>query len=265
MSGTTKSIKLKFKTEMSSVKKAGKDFKKAFEESMKINLDGKELFKKLESTSERIIDSSLRKLKEVLVDAWAELGNMLSYSKLSSANTRNLAFSYGFSASEAYGYEKARTILGFDSIEDLMYANEQETEQFTDMFRKYTDKYNHLYDQGFFNTLQRYQVEMADFQEELKMEVVTFLVDNKESIKNGMKAIMNIADFVAKIASFVLSPSSSDRVASVSDIVSNYVNKNTSVVIDNTFNNVSKNDQRWLSNAGQMTYAQIIKVLQGGS
>ena len=112
---------------------------------------------------------------------------------------------------------------------------------------------------------------MEDFKQEILTEVVRFFVDNKDTIKNGMLALMKLAEFtisaLGKIVDFlnVRDVSYESNMGLASDIINNYSGGNSSslsVKIDNTFNNVSKDDQTWLANAGQMTYGQLVEAIK---
>lgn len=219
----------------------------------------------------KVYDGIISSFKTSLSDVIDELNNMLDFSKLSNANTRQLALQYGFSSSEAYGFDKAKSLLGFDSEEDLFYANTQELQQFREAFEKYSDYYTNLYDSGFFKQLQEYQYEMADFKQEMQMQVIEFFMDNKDTIKSGMQAIMDIAKLLMKMFGWMVDLFG-NRLGlegmSSTDIVNQYSNSssrtnNTNVSVSNTFNNVAKNDETWLANAGSMTYQQVIKALGG--
>ena len=190
---------------------------------------------------------------------------------MSNANTRESALQYGFSSSEAYGFEKAKSLLGFDSEEDLFYANTQELQQFRQASEKYSNYYTNLYDSGFFKQLQEYQYEMKDFKQELQMQVIRFFMDNKDTIKSGMQAIMDVAKILMNIFTWLVNVFGGHlgtEGMSSTDIVNQYSNSsnqtnNTNVNVSNTFNNVAKNDETWLANAGSMTYQQVIKALGG--
>ena len=222
----------------------------------------------LKSLGKSFIDA----LKTLISNSIQEMQNMLGYSRLSNQSTRDLAFTYGFNAAQGYGFDKAKHILGIQSDEDLYFMNNQQRNKFQEMFTKYSEKYSKLYDSGFFDTLEEYNVEMADFRGEMQMEVIRFFMDNKESIKAGMKAIMQLTEFVISGLGWLItyfggrSPmSDSTRSANTMDVINNYSNSNSrsvNVKIDNMFNNVAKNDRSWLQNAGQMTYEQIIHALK---
>lgn len=235
-----------------SVSEIGKDFAKQFTTGITSVFSG--IAKDFSST---ITDSFKNGIKE--------LQDMLDYSKLSNATTRDLAFSYGFSSSEAYGYSKAMDMLGFNSEEDLFYANQQEMQQFREAFEKYSDYYTKLYDDGFFAKMQEYQFEMQDFKQEMSLQVASFFMDNKELIKSGLTAMLKISEVVLKIASYLLG-TSSYQAATVADVISQYnqtTNKNINTNINNTFNGVAKSDETYFANAGTMTYQQVLKALGG--
>ena len=206
----------------------------------------------------------LGKLASTFTDAWAELKNMLSYSRLSNANTRNLAFTYGFSSSQAYGYQSAMDALGFKNVEDLFYANQQEIELFKNAFNKYSEKYQELADKGVFEKMLEFQVEMNEFRQDLKLEVVDFFMNNKDTIKLALKGIIKITEAVMKIASFFLETDRvSSRSAAVSDVVSSYSNnKTTNVSIDNTFNGIDTSQRQNLTRLGTLTTQQLIAALK---
>ena len=113
----------------------------------------------------------------------------------SDANTRDLMMRYGFSNSEAYGYTKAMGALGFESEEDLMYANQQELELFRKSFEKYSGKYNELYNSGMFDSMQEFNTQMEEFKEDVKLEVVDFFMNNQDTIRAAMKGIISLAEF----------------------------------------------------------------------
>lgn len=250
------------------------DFSKAFK-----NMFGNDSSKKLgEVLGEQIgkginssLDNSWKLLKSTLSDSWKEFGNIVNYSLLSNSRTRELAFGFGFSGSQAYGYEKARSLMGFDSLEDLMYANDSQRSQFAELFSKYTNKYSELYDSGFFKQYREYQIEMEDFKQEVQMNFIKLFVDNKDTIIKGMQTIVDVSNTLLSILNWLVGffgtskTSSSSKISATNDIINSYSsntsNKNTNVTIDNTFNNVSKEDQSWLSQAGTITYEQIIKAL----
>ena len=215
---------------------------------------------KLKSIGKEFLDG----VKKVFTDGLKELSNLLSYSRLSNQQTRELAFTYGFSSSQAYGYSQAMSALGFTSEEDLFYATSQEIELFKEAFQKYSDKYQKLYDEGTFEKLLEYQVEMAEFEQDMKLEVADFFMQNKELIKGGMKAMLTTAEALLKVVSFLFGTDNApNRSTAVSDVISNYSNKKvTNVSIDNTFNGIDASQRQNLTRLGTLTTQQLIAALK---
>lgn len=247
------------------------DFSQGLKEGFNLDKKGfnwKQAGKDFSSEIASVLKNAKDMLVDVLKDAWAELDNILQYSLLSNEHTRNLAFTYGFSGSQAYGYDKAMGIMGLQSQEDLMYLNPQQRQKFFESMTHFTEKYNDLYNKGFFDEYLDFQYEMAEFKEDVKLEIVQFFMNNKDLIKDGMKAIMILSkgalEALTNIVKFlgINSRDTSDRVAASTDIVNSYANnsRTTDIKIDNTFNNVAKQDQGWLVNAGMKVTEQIVQA-----
>ena len=247
------------------------DLTEGLKEGFNINdkeFDWKQAGKDFSSEIGSVLTNAKNALVDVLKDAWAELDNILQYSLLSNEKTRNLAFTYGFSGSQAYGYDKAMSVMGLQSEEDLMYLNPKQRQKFFDSMTNFTEKYDELYDKGFFDEYLNFQYEMAEFKEDVKLEIVQFFMNNKDLIKDGMKAIMVLSkgalEALTNIVKFlgIDSRDASDRVAASTDIINSYANnsRTTDVKIDNTFNNVARQDQGWLVNAGMKVTEQIVQA-----
>lgn len=240
-------------------------FKSAFE---KTDNPLKEFGKKLGN----VVKDTFRNIKDYFVDivksSVSEMNRMLEFSQMSNRDVRELAFQYGFSSSESYGWDKAMTQLGFSGEEDLMYANQQELQQFRKAFEKYSSYYDKLAESGYFEKMQEQNVAMEDFRMEIQQEVIGFFIENKDFIVNGMKAIMEINKGVLKLVSWFVRDSGSSKIASTSDIVAQYntttsSTSNASLNVNNTFNNVDSSTSGDLSREVNMEYRQVIKALGG--
>lgn len=208
-------------------------------------------------------------LRKVFKDAWAELGNMIDASLLSNADTRETALTYGLSAAEGYGFNQAKSLMGLRSEEDLMWMTDSQREKFFEMMEKYTDKYNELYDSGMWEEMLDFKYEWAEFKQDFLMQIIGLIMDNKDLIINTMEGLLNFTNFAMEALGWIVNhfgggaSSESDRARAVADIL-NYDNRSniTTVNMDNTYNNVSKADQEWLANVGEMTYDQIQQALK---
>lgn len=219
---------------------------------------------------QKIGEEFIKGVKKTFEDAMNEFDKILSYSQLTNEQVRSTAFQYGLSSSENYAYQKTLGFMGFSDLEDLFYANKQQQNKFQEKMLEYQERYNKLYDSGFFEQYQDFQWEMKEFKEDLTYEVMNFIMDNKETLKDLMHAVVKISEFLIKSLGWLVERfggrsdrSDSEKLAAASDIVNNNSSNtsSTNVKIDNTFNNVDSKDRTWLANAGSMTYEQIIRAL----
>lgn len=210
-------------------------------------------------------------LKNVMSDAMEEMKDVLTYSQLTDAQVREQAFTYGFSQSENYAFSQTMDLMGFSSFEDLYYMNSQQQAKFQEKFLEYQERYAELYDSGYFTDMQDFQWEMQEFKEDMTYEVMTWMMDNKETLMNLMEVVTELAMFTIEALGWIVDyfgtqseRSDSARRAETIDIINNnsVSTNSTNVKIDNTFNNVDNKDRTWLANAGEMTYEQIIKALE---
>ena len=222
-----------------------------------------------------IATSLIQGLANVIGSALDEMGTVLKANRLSNADTRELAFRYGFNAAEVYAWQKASDALGFRSEEDMLYATDSQRQLFTKTFTTFAEKYTALYDSGTFDTLEEFEVEMKAMKEEFTLDVAAWFVENKDTLKALMTAVLDLTKAILGWLGGMIKHSQGDfstrrHMSSVqfdyergSSLVNN--NSNVNVRIDNSFTNVQKEDQSWLANAGQLTYQQVIRALGGTS
>lgn len=236
--------------------------KKAFDKS--IDFFGGKLLK----TAMKIGDTVKQFLIDSFNDGWKEIENLVSYSTLSNENMRNLAFTYGFTSAEAYGFDKAKKLLGFQSEEDLMFAEPWQQQKFQEVMTRFADNYNSLYSKDFFEKYLEFQYEWAEFKQDVLLDFTKFFIANKDLIKSGMTGILRILDVVSNISDWLtdkLGLGSSLVNSNISDTVNNIVNsgynKNVTVTQNNNFTNVPGQSNTNYENPGESTYEQIIKAI----
>lgn len=247
-------------------------------------------------------ESGFGALTSLAKDAWSELQSLVEYSKLSTKDVREQMFTYGFTFAENYAFDKTMGLLRLDDIEDVWYLNDQEQQKFREKFAEYTERYNQLYDQGFFEDMQEYNWEMEEFKEDLRYSIIQWMVDNKDIIKSGMEAIMTIAKWVLKIFGAILGSggtvteseksdktseilntyknyyenvsnvSESEKAAKTAEILNTYSNhyenisnvSNVKVDVGGVTNNYARPGvDTATTNPAEMTYRQILQVLNG--
>lgn len=212
--------------------------------------------------------------KEQFKAALKEALEMASYSLMTTTKYNRDAWQnmmqYGLTGQESYAFSKAKSAIGVQSDEEFYQAMMSPSLQ--QAFKEYFDTYKKAYEEDieFATNVQEYQKAMEDFNREMQLELLGFLSDNKDIIQQVMKVALTFMDAVLDALGWMLDyfgeekqRSETERASTISDIIGNYTTStnNTNISIDNTFNNVGKEDQTWLSNAGSMTYEQIIKAL----
>lgn len=275
--------KTKKELKKSPFKKAISDFSSNFRSSFKEEVFGKKLNaeelgknvgESLGSALSNVIDKIADKLKNLFTSSIQELKEMSSYSLSTSLTVnreaRDMALQYGLSDKENYAYAKTSKEMGISSVEDLYYLTPAQQERFAERIGYYSGKYEELANKDFFRQYEEYMATMSDFKEDLKMSIVQFIVENKDTIMNVMNFLMKateaIMNTIAGIARFLsVKPTEAQTSSAISDSINNYSNssKVTTVKVDNSFNGISLNDQTTISQSVQRANEQLIQALNG--
>lgn len=240
------------------------------------------LIKKLISDKLGSILSELRKqltdfFQDVFDNARARLADMASYDLQNSLFTnsfaREQALKYGIvDPSQNYALSQTMSELGMSSEEDLMYMSPAQQEKFAERMGYWSGKYTELANKDFFKIIQEFQLEWNEFKSEMELDVIEFFIQNKETIKQAMKAGLAFMEttlsLLGKILDFLqISRTDSQRLNASMEIVRNYGGNisTTNVNINNTLNPASQvlTDKQMLAQAGTLSYAQLIEALKG--
>lgn len=247
----------------------GENFKTEFEQSTEVMIGNlkSQFLNKLSNLAQSFLSS----IGNLFKDAWNELGNMVQSSLLSNANTRENVFNYGFSASESYGFDKAKQMLGIQSEEDLWYMNDTQKRKFQEIMMKYSEKYEQLYDSGFFDKYLEFQIEMEEFKLDMQMEIIEFFMENKNTIKkflelmmDGMEFLVDALDWLMDFFGGVEQSSDEEKLANINDIITGYTQNNTQITQsfngNYTFNGTTDSQkQAYLD----MLNAQMVEAKKG--
>ena len=279
--------KTKKELKKSPFKKAISDFSSNFRSSFKEevfgkNLNAEELGKNFGESLGNALSNQISKwtdsLKNFLIgerdSVLSEFKDLASYSLSTSLkvnqSARDMALEYGLSDKENYAYAKTSKEMGISSVEDLYYLTPAQQERFAERIGYYSGKYEELANKDFFRNYEEYMATMSDFKEDLKMSIVQFIVENKDTIMNVMNFLMKatevIMNTIAGIARFLsVKPTEAQTSSAISDSINNYSNssKVTTVKVDNSFNGISLNDQTTISQSVQRANEQLIQALNG--
>ena len=213
-------------------------------------------------------------IKDTLIKSYEKLNELLDYSRMTNKTTRENLFTYGMSASESYGLERAMTFVGIDDLEDVIWLQADQQKAFQEKLLQETQRYQKLYDSGYFEKMQQYQWDMQNFRDEVEYDFMNFFVNNKETIMQALQLVAGAAKTGVQLLGVLVQGlvgrqtlSDEDRAARTKEMFyagTGLKGSNVNVNIDNTFNNVAHSDQTWLANAGEMTYEQLIRALSKG-
>ena len=157
--------------------------------------------------------------KDIQAGIRSKVGDILNLSKgaatysagsslITNASARNLQLQYGLSGSQAYAFDKTTALLGMqngDLNENLAYMNEEQRQLFGEMMQKYDTWYTKLEASGTFRSIQEMQLDFAMFKEEMSMEIMKFVADNKDLILGALKAALTIAEWMVQLVGWVSS------------------------------------------------------------
>ena len=227
----------------------------------------------LESIGDTLTDffkDTFKAAKERILDmASYDLANSL----FTNASAREQALKYGITdPAQNYALSQAMRELGMSSEEDLMFMNPAQQEKFAERMGYWSGKYTELANKDFFRTVQEFQLEWSEFKYDMELGMIEFFMQNKDTIKQvmevGMQFMEGTLTLLGSILDFLqISRSDSQRTAASMEIVRNYTSRTntTNVNINNTLNPSSQvlTDKQMLSQAGQLSYAQLIEALKG--
>ena len=217
----------------------------------------------------KIAEKALKKLKEIADDSVDELHNVVDYSRLSNQAVREQAFEFGFNPAENYAYSKTMDVMGLSGFEDLYFLTENQWTRFNNNFEKFQKRYTKLYDEGFFDAVEDFNYQMAEWEEDLKYTFLQFVVDNKEDVMDLLDLVENILETTVKMTSWFFGESAGAkrrrRASEVAEIVgtgNSSTTKNTIVTFSPVFNGVGSETKASLDTSLSLVKEQILLALE---
>ncbi len=240
----------------------------------------KDFKSKMKELGEDIADELIGFLKDIFSDAIKRMNEMATFDFANSLMFNRSAFEqsmqYGImDPSQNYALSQAMSFHGLSNEEDMMYwlSNPRNRDIFAETIGRYTSQYNKLANKDFFRNIQEFQLEWKKFKEELAFSLIEFFMNNKDLIKSVMtKGIVFMEKTLVLLGKlmdfFSRGRSDFEKESAASDIINSYMttsSKNTNVNINNTMYPSSQvlSDKSMLEHAGELSYAQLINVLEG--
>lgn len=102
---------------------------------------------------------------------------------------RETRLRYGFDTATTYGFTRASALLNVQSDEDLMYMSSGQRELFISYMEKFSQFYSKMEESGVLQNIQKMQLDLELFKQEVAMSFLEWVSKNKETILGIMKAI----------------------------------------------------------------------------
>ena len=213
--------------------------------------------------------NEIKKISAKFLKELQKVQDLVDYSRLSNQAVREQAFEFGFSPAENYAYTQAMDVMGLSSFEDLYFLTENQWKRFNDNFEKFQARYTNLYDEGFFDAVEDFNYQMAEWEEDLKYTFLQFVVDNKEDVMDLLDLVENILETTVKMTSWFFGESAGAkrrrRTSEVAEIVgtgNSTTTKNTIVTFSPVFNGVGSETKASLDTSLSLVKEQILLALE---
>ena len=213
--------------------------------------------------------NEIKKISAKFLKEFQKVQDLVDYSRLSNQAVREQAFEFGFSPAENYAYTQTMDVMGLSSFEDLYFLTENQWTRFNNNFEKFQERYTKLYDEGFFDAVEDFNYQMAEWEEDLKYTFLQFVVDNKEDVMDLLDLVENILETTAKMTSWFFGESAGAkrrrRASEVAEIVgtgNSTTTKNTTVTFSPVFNGVGNETKASLDTSLSLVKEQILLALE---
>ena len=204
-----------------------------------------------------------------MIKVLEKVQDVVDYSRLSNPAVREQAFEFGFTPAENYAYTQTMDVMGLSSFEDLYFLTENQWKRFNDNFEKFQERYTNLYDEGFFDVVEDFNYQVAEWEEEMKYEFLQFLVNNKENVIDLLDIGENILESILKITSWLVGEGEGAkrqrRASEVAEIVgtgNSATTKNITVTFSPVFNGVGSETKASLDTSLSLVKEQILLALE---
>lgn len=120
-------------------------------------------------------------------------------SLIASSSSRSQQLRYGLTGAQNFALSQTMSMLGMSGEEDLMYMNTGQRALFTNYMEKYINWYNEVSSSGVLQDIQLMQLDFKMFRQELAMDLLNWISQNKDTIMDAVKATISAAKWIAEI------------------------------------------------------------------
>ena len=155
--------------------KVAKEVGRTFEKISGLSLDIKENFRNITDRSAQMLNP------------YTGAASFSANSLVVNAAARRTRLSYGMSSSQAWGFNQASTMFGVSGPEDLLYMTGTQRFAFTQYMQRQEQMFARLERSGVLESIQEMQLDFKLFKQELAMQFLEWVAQNKDLIIGVMK------------------------------------------------------------------------------
>lgn len=119
------------------------------------------------------------------------------------AAARRTQLTYGMTGAQAWGFNQASSMFGVSGVEDLLYMSSGQRAAFTQYMQRQEQMFARLERSGVLESIQELQLDFKLFKQELSMEFLEWIANNKDLILAVMKLTLNVLKGLLTAASKV--------------------------------------------------------------
>lgn len=163
-------------------------------------------FRKFNSTLYALTGISV-KVSDVFKNILGDMSNFIKAastsdfgtSLITNSSSRSQQLRYGLTGAQNFALSQTMSMLGISGEEDLMYMNTGQRALFTNYMEKYINWYNEVSSSGVLQDIQLMQLDFKMFRQELAMDLLNWISQNKDTIMDAVKATISAAKWIAEI------------------------------------------------------------------
>lgn len=176
-------------------------------------------------------------------ESFAQLAKMATYDAsstlISNTAARQQQLIFGLSGAQNYAMTNAMNILGMRSIEDLMWMNAPQAEQYAKLTATLEAQYSKLESSGIFETVQQFQIDMALMKLQFQNTVYQFIAAHRSQLEKVLEVALNFMSGVLEFLGWIVDGlanifgnnyAATDTLASASNTISNTSTDNSKVI-----------------------------------
>ena len=207
----------------------------------------------------KLLAKNVKDLTKDMLDLKSGIATWSNESLIFNRNMLDLRMKYGLSSGQAYGFSQASSLLNIKE-EDLPYLTSAQKNKFLEYLQKYESFFNKMDQSGVLTNVQELKLEISELKQDLSMEFLTWIANNKDDIMYTLKAIFGlvktIAQFIMNIVSLIGHKNYD------TDTYNNQVNKtsNVNLTINNSASGV-QNTRDTFSQFANESWSELAKKI----